>query len=143
MVEQCAYAGYVSGWADPTFVDELPKHTVVMRNLTLGVYRAFVVRGDSMDNGLRGSFADGDILACRKLYQKHWRHRLHIHQHKYFVFVTSKGIQIKEVIEHRVEEGIIVCHSLNPDKDKYPDFEISLADVREIYYVMARTEPLD
>lgn len=143
LVEQYAYAGYVSGWSDPTYVDDLPRHTVTMKNLTLGVYRAFVVRGDSMDNGLRGSFADGDILTARKLYQKHWRNKLHIHQYKYFILVTAEGIQIKEITEHRVDEGVIVCHSLNPDKKKYPDFEMSLADVREIYYVKARTEPLD
>lgn len=143
LVEQYAYAGYTAGWSDNVYVDDLPRHTVVMKNLTLGVYRAFEVRGDSMDDGLRGSFADGNILTGRKLYQKHWRNKLHIHKYKYFILVTTEGIQIKQIIEHRVEEGVIVCHSLNPDKKKYPDFELSLADVREIYYVKARTEPLD
>ncbi|ACT96678.1 hypothetical protein [Dyadobacter fermentans] len=143
LVEQYAYAGYVAGWSDAVYVDDLPRHTVVMKNLTLGVYRSFEVRGDSMDNGLRKSFADGDILTGRKLYQKHWRSKLHIHKYKYFILVTIDGIQIKEIIDHKVDEGIIVCHSLNPDKEMYPDFELSLADVREIYYVKARTEPLD
>lgn len=143
LVEQYAYAGYTSGWTDPVYVDELPRHAVIVRNLSMGVYRAFVVRGDSMDDGLKGSISDGDIVTGRKLVQKYWHTKIHIHQYKNFVLVTNEGIQIKEIIDHKVEEGIIVCRSRNPDKETYPDFEISLADVREIYYVKAKTERLE
>lgn len=141
LVEQSTYTGYVAGWADPVYLEELPLHSIVLSKPSIGVYRAFTVRGDSMDNGLRGSFAAGDILTARKLQHKYWRGKLHIHKYKYFVPVTVDGIQIKEITDHRVDEGIIVCHSLNPDKETYPDFELSLADVREIYYVKARTDP--
>lgn len=143
LVTQYAYAGYIAGWADSSYVDELPKHAVMMRNLTLGVYRAFTVRGDSMDNGLKGAISNGDIVTGRKLYEKYWKSKLHLHQYKHFIIVTDEGIQVKEIIEHRVDEGIIVCHSLNEDKKKYPDFELSLADVKELYYIKARTEPLE
>jgi hypothetical protein len=96
-----------------------------------------------MDNGLKGAISSGDIVTGRKLYEKHWQNKMHIHKYKHFILVTDEGIMIKEIKEHRVEEGIIVCHSLNSDKKLYPDFELSLAKVREIYYVKARTEPLD
>lgn len=141
LVEQYAYAGYAAGWVDPGYLDDLPRHAVVVKKLTLGSYRAFEVRGDSMDDDKRGAICDGFIVTGRKLYEKHWKNKLHIHEYKNFILVTDEGIQIKEIAEHRVEEGIIVCRSRNPDKSKYPDFELSLADVREIYYVKAVTDP--
>lgn len=140
LISQYAYAGYVSGWADEVYVEELPRHHVIVKELSPGIYRAFEVKGDSMDNGLKGCVGDGDIVTARKLNRDYWVNRLHLHKYKNYVLVTKDGILIKEITEHKVEEGIVVCHSLNPDKEAYPDFEVHLEDVNEIFYIKAITE---
>ncbi len=141
LINQYGYAGYISGWADEEYVEELPRHAVIMKELTPGIYRSVEVKGDSMDNGLKGCISDGDIVTGRKLNRDYWLNRLHLHKYKNYILVTKEGILIKEIIEHKVEDGILVCHSLNPDKDSYPDFEVHLDDINEIFYIKAVTEP--
>jgi transcriptional regulator with XRE-family HTH domain len=46
VVSQKASAGYLNGYADPEFITELPKISVP--NLTIGTYRCFEIKGDSM-----------------------------------------------------------------------------------------------
>jgi len=141
LINHYSYDAYISGCLDPLYIDEMPKHAVVMNELSLGIYRSIEVRGDSMDNGLKGCYSDGDILTGRKILQRHWRNKLHLHKYKFYMFVTFDGIFIKEVLEHDIENGNILCHSLNPDKESYPDFELNLSEVKEMYYIKAVTEP--
>lgn len=140
LIEQKAYGGYISGWADPVYIDELPKHAIVVEKLHFGVYRSFEVRGDSMNNGLLGSYPDGAIVTGRQLDRsKYMRSKLHLHDFQDFVIVQEEGIQIKRIVKHDVDNGIITCSSLNPDKDTYPDFELHLKDVRELFNVVTTT----
>lgn len=140
LIEQKAYGGYISGWADPVYIDELPKHAIVVEKLHFGVYRSFEVRGDSMNNGLLGSYPDGAIVTGRQLDRsKYMRSKLHLHDFQDFVIVQEEGIQIKRIVKHDVDNGIITCSSLNPDKNTYPDFELHLKDVRELFNVVTTT----
>lgn len=140
LVEQFAYAGYVSGWADTEYVDELPKHAIVVEKLHFGTYRSFVARGDSMDNGMKGSIANGDIVTGRKLESKYWKHKLHLHKFQDYVIHCTDGIIIKRIISHDPESGDITYESLNPDKEAYPLTTINLGNVVELYNIVAVTE---
>jgi phage repressor protein C with HTH and peptisase S24 domain len=52
-----------------------------------------------------------------------------------YVLDTCNGVIVKE-LQPSEKEGTITCHSQNPN-GRYKDFEVSLADVRGIYRVLA------
>jgi len=140
LVTQYAYGGYTRGWSDPEFIDELPRHAIVVDKLHFGIYRSFQVKGNSMDNGLKGSIAEGYVVTGRRIEQKYWKSKLHLHKYEDFVIVEEDGICVKRIIEHKVEEGIIVCASLNEDKEHFANFEINLENVKELYNIISVTE---
>ena len=140
LITEYAYGGYTEGWSQPEYIHDLPRHAIVVDKLHFGIYRSFQVKGDSMNNGLLGSIADGYIVTGRRVEQKYWKSKLHIHKYKDFVIVGQEGINVKRIIEHKVEEGIIVCASLNEDKKQYPNFEINLSQVKELYNIISVTE---
>ncbi|MDQ1088612.1 helix-turn-helix domain-containing protein [Siphonobacter sp. SORGH_AS_1065] len=138
LVDQSASAGYMESWADPTYIDELPKHTIIREKRHRGFYRAFRVKGDSMDNGLKDAICNGDIVAGRKIEKQYWTSKLHIDTYEVFVIVhQTQGIAIKSILDHDVKNGKITCRSKNPDRQAYPDFTLDLNDVMEIYNVVS------
>ena len=136
LVEYQAYAGYLGGWNDPEYILELPKHWISVDKRYRGLYRAFVVRGDSMNDGTLESIIDGDIVTCRLIEKHLWSSKFHMHQYSNFVIVHKDGIIVKELKDHEVEDGVIKVRSRNPNKETYPDQEISLKDVYEILNVL-------
>lgn len=137
LVSESAYAGYAAGYSDPEYIEQLPKHSIIVQEYHKGKYRGFEVVGDSMDDGTIKSIPDKSRVTGRFLMHHHWKNKLHLHRYTEFVIVRKDdGIQVKKIIKHDVENGIITCHSTNPDKDSYPDFEVNLEDVQELYNVI-------
>jgi len=137
LVEESAYAGYLNGYADPEFIEQRPKHSLIVQKYHKGLYRGFEIVGDSMDNGTIESIPDKSKVTGRFLMHHHWENKLHLHRYKDFIIVhKTDGIIAKRIIKHNVEEGIILIHSLNPDKESYPDKEIHLNDVKELYNII-------
>lgn len=136
LVPEYAYAGYLNGWKDAEFIEELPKHSIVVDKRHSGKYRAFAVRGDSMDNDRKDAISVGDIVTGRNVDKKLWESKLHFHKYPDFVIVHQDGIVIKRIVRHDVENGIIDCTSLNEDKKFYPDFSIKLSEVYELYNIV-------
>lgn len=135
LVSKYAYAGYLTGYGDDDYMEELPVVTFVAEHETHGNYMAFEVRGDSMDDGTRSAYCDGDIVLCREIEREFWRDsRLFINRRD-FVLVTKDGILIKRIVRHDVDTHIITIHSLNPF---YKDTEINLGDVLQIFSVVFR-----
>lgn len=133
LVSQYAYGGYLTGYGDSEYLDNLPVIDFMPdRNMT-GNYLAFEVRGDSMDDGTKDGYEQGEILICREVEPYLWRDaKLHINRRD-FVIVHAEGILIKRIISHDVDAHTIVIHSLNPT---YEDRTINLADVRQIFSVV-------
>jgi len=132
LISQYAYAGYLSGFADPDFLECQPQFTASKKH-NGGHYIAFEIKGDSMDDGTRRSICEGDIVLARELQKLHWQNKLHIP--KVFIIVhKTDGIICKEITKHDVKSGVITCHSWNPDPD-YEDFELNLRDVMQLFYV--------
>ncbi|MNE14017.1 helix-turn-helix protein [compost metagenome] len=140
LVEEYAYAGFLSGFADKEYVKELPKHSVVVSQLHKGRYFSFKVVGDSMNDNTGEAIAHGDIVTGREIQKTLWTSKFHIHKFMDYIIVHKEGILIKRIISHDVDNGIIKCRSLNPDKEKYPDFEISLAEVSKIMNIVNVTK---
>ena len=133
LVSQYAYAGYLSGYMDETYMAQLPVIDFTPDREMTGNYLAFEVKGDSMDDGTKESYVEGELLICREVEPHLWRNsRLHYNKRD-FVIVHSEGILIKRIIAHDVEHHTITIHSLNP---LYPDRTIDLAEVRQIFSVI-------
>ena len=125
--------GYMSGFADNGYMDSLPKVPFPMDEEHHGEYVCFEVRGDSMDDGMRHSYAQGDIVLCRNVDRLYWMKKLHYNAWNAFVIVHKEGIVLKQIVAHDVERGIITVHSYNP---YYEDFDIDLRDVYQILNVV-------
>lgn len=133
IVTQYAYAGYMNGFNDPTYIEELPKIPFLVEKEHKGEYICFEVKGDSMDDGTHDSYLERDILLCRNVRKDFWKSKLHINKWDFVIVHKENGICVKRIIKHDVEKGIITCHSLN---DYYEDFEMDLRDVTKIFNIV-------
>ena len=107
-----------------------------------GMYMAFAVDNDSMDDGSRHSFAKGDIVLVRELPRDDWAPRLLIDKWPYWVVCWRNCIRIKQIVAQDIEAGTITLHSLNPSPE-YTDFTLSLSDVSRLFNVIQlRPKPL-
>jgi len=133
LVNQYAYAGFMNGFNDPEFIEELPKIPFLVEKEHKGDYICFEVKGDSMDNGTHESYLERDILLCRNVRKDFWKSKLHIDKWDFVIVHKENGICVKRIVKHDVESGIITCHSLN---DYYEDFTMDLRDVSKIYNIV-------
>jgi len=138
LVNQYAYAGYVSGYADREYMDTLPAIPFIVDQEAHGNYVAFEVRGDSMDDGSDEAYKEGDRLLCREIRQDLWvNSKLHIRKWD-FVIVHQEGILIKRIVDHDTMNHTLKIHSLNPE---YPDRVVDLREVRKIFNVIEMNRP--
>lgn len=135
-----AYAGYVDNYDNQEFFEGLAVHSIPVTSLVRGHYMAFVVKGESMSNGSEESINEGNIVTGREIQKHHWRNKLHLHRFEDYVIVHRDGIVTKRIIAHDVELGIITCHSLNPDKNRFPDYDINLDECIQIFNIVAVTK---
>lgn len=138
LVSQYAYAGYLSGYADEEYIENLPVVPFIADHEAKGNYVAFEVRGDSMDNGTEEGYMEGDRLLGREIPPDLWvSSKLHIRKWD-FIIVHTEGILIKRIIAHDVDKHLITIHSLN---DMYEDKVLDLKDVRKIFNVIELQRP--
>lgn len=143
LITESAKAGALTGYADAEYLEDQEYIYTTVYKYHKGRYRAFRVVGDSMDVDKRRTFVHGDIIIGREISQEFWKSRFHTHKYPFYVFETKRdGIIFKELIGHDVENGIVKLHSLNEDKDTYPDFEINLEDVAKVYNIVKREEEI-
>jgi phage repressor protein C with HTH and peptisase S24 domain len=128
-----AQAGFLNGYGDEAYMDELPFEYWEVDKEYKGNYVVFEVKGDSMDDNSVDSILDGDRILCREIMQHHWTHKLHISKWNFVIVHKKEGIIVKRIIRHDVEKGLIICHSLNP---YYDDFEVNLSDVIALFNVV-------
>lgn len=133
LVSQYAYAGYLSGYGDPEYIDKLPRIDFTPDRHMTGNYIAFEVRGDSMNDGSADSYLEGELLICREVEPVYWKDSQLFINKRDFVIIHKEGILIKRIIAHDVENHTITIHSLNP---MYQDEVLDLADVRQIFSVV-------
>ena len=78
LVTHRAQAGFLSGWGDDEYMEELPKVPWEVDKEYKGRYVTFEVAGDSMesDTNPRESIFEGDLLLCREVQRVHWKNKL-------------------------------------------------------------------
>jgi len=135
-----AQAGYLTGYADKEYIEELPKHYITVDRFVRGKYMAFEISGDSMDNGdIKEAMPHGTIATGREVKRELWVSRLHNHQWPNWILVhKTEGIVAKQIAKQCLETGTLTLRSLNPDKDRYPDFDVQIDDLVQIFNVVKR-----
>lgn len=133
LVTEYAYAGYLSGYGDKEFMDELPTVPFIVEKEFKGNYMAFQVRGDSMNDGSIDSYLAGDIVLCREIKHHHWQNKLHINKWDFVIVHKDEGVLIKKIVKHNTDDGSIVAHSINPI---YEDIKINLNDIIKLFNVV-------
>lgn len=138
LVPYCAYGRFINECEElEPNKDEWEKESFIVDKIVHGNYMAFEVKGDSMDDGTRSSFEDGDIVLARELDRIHWRDGLKVNQRPYWVIVCKSSVLIKEVTEQNLETGEITCHSLS-DSPEYSDFTLNFDEIKRLFYVLQK-----
>jgi transcriptional regulator with XRE-family HTH domain len=114
-----AAAGYMTGYADPEFVDELNTFTLPM--LAPGQYRAFEIMGDSMLPTPSGSVIVGEKVEGLDDLKN---------SNTYVVLSRNEGVAYKRVMRNNRLKNKITLISDNP---QYEPYNVSSEDVLEIW----------
>ena len=120
LVSVKAQAGYLEGYEDCNYIEELPTYSLPeMRN---GTFRMFQVNGFSMYPTLQdGSYVIGEFV-------ENWEW---LSDNRVCVVVTERdGVIVKRVINRAKERGFLYCKSDNRD---YKHIKVMLEDVKEIW----------
>ena len=120
LVPQKAAAGYLNGYSDPEYIEELPKFRLPQFN-GHGTYRAFEVSGDSMLPIEPGTIVIGQYVESVA----------DIVSGKTYILVTSsEGVVYKRVFNYLEEKQKLFLVS---DNKTFAPYEIHMDDVLEIW----------
>ncbi|KAA5539394.1 XRE family transcriptional regulator [Adhaeribacter rhizoryzae] len=119
-----ASAGYLNGYADPEFIEELPKFRLPMLNTT-GTHRAFEIKGDSMLPIASGTVIIGKFI-------EDWAS---IKDGTPCILVSQQeGVVFKRVYNKMKSEAVLRLHSDNP---VYQPYELAVDNIYEIWEAKA------
>jgi len=127
-----AQAGYAGELANPTFIQDLPSFTLPDYKYKVGTHRSFDVSGDSMEPTL----FEGDKVVCSFLEPTLWE--TSIKDNYVYVIVTRGDIVVKRAFNKLKVGKHLELHS---DNKFYEPYQISLSDIREMWYVRAKISP--
>jgi transcriptional regulator with XRE-family HTH domain len=114
-----AAAGYLAGFADPEFLDELNTFTLPM--LAPGSYRAFEIVGDSMLPTQSGSVIVGEKVENLEDLKNN---------NTYIVISRNEGIVYKRMMKNARSKN---KYTLISDNTSYQPYNISAEDVLEVW----------
>ncbi len=114
-----AAAGYLAGYADNEFIDELNTFTLPM--LTGGNYRAFEIIGDSMMPTPSGSIIVGEKIDDTEDIKN---------DQAYIVVSRHEGIVYKRVVKNNRAKNKLTLVSDNP---QYQPYQVNAEDVVELW----------
>lgn len=114
-----AAAGYLAGYADSEFIDELNTFTLPM--LAGGNYRAFEIIGDSMLPTPSGSIIVGEKIDFKEDVKN---------DQAYIVVSRHEGIVYKRVVKNNKIKNKFTLVSDNP---QYQPYQVNVEDVLELW----------
>lgn len=94
---------------------------------------AFEVVGDSMDDGTRFSFKNGDRLIVQLFDISDFRNSINNDLKSFWVIEVEQGILFRQIVEY--DNDTVKCHSLNTN-GQYPDTFIKIEDIAKVYRVV-------
>jgi transcriptional regulator with XRE-family HTH domain len=114
-----AAAGYLAGFADPEFIDELNTFTLPM--LAPGSYRAFEIVGDSMLPTPSGS-----VIVAEKVEDPE-----EIKNNQTYIIISrNEGIVYKRIMRNNKSRSKLTLVS---DNTSYQPYQVNLAEVLEVW----------
>ena len=114
-----AAAGYLAGYADSEFIDELNTFTLPM--LTGGNYRAFEIIGDSMLPTPSGSIIVGEKVDGMDDVKNNLA---------YIVISRNEGIVYKRIVKNNKTKNKV---SLVSDNPSYQPYQVNTEDIIELW----------
>lgn len=122
-----ARAGYLNGYADPSFIEKLPAYR--LPGLNNGTFRLFEVEGLSMYPTMHG----GDLVIGQNVEQLQ-----DIRDDRVHVVVTKNdGVVVKRVLNRIRKDGKLILKSDNyKDRDMYPSIVCDPDEILEVWYVI-------
>ncbi len=114
-----AAAGYLAGYADSEFIDELNTFTLPM--LAGGNYRAFEIIGDSMMPTPSGSIIVGEKIDSTDDVKN---------EQAYIIVSRNEGIVYKRIIKNNKAKNKLTLVSDNP---QYQPYQVNTEDVVELW----------
>ncbi|MDE3234812.1 MAG: LexA family transcriptional regulator [Bacteroidota bacterium] len=114
-----AAAGYLAGYADPDFLDELNTFTLPM--LAPGMYRAFEIVGDSMLPTPSGSVIVGEKVEDLEEVRN---------SNTYVVLSKNEGVVYKRIMKNNRTKNKLTLISDNPI---YEPYQVNAEDVIEVW----------
>jgi len=115
-----AAAGYLAGYADSEFIDELNTFTLPM--LSGGNYRAFEIIGDSMLPTPSGSIIVGEKVDDTEDVKNN---------QPYIVVSRNEGIVYKRIVKNNKVKNKLTLVSDNP---QYQPYQVNAEDVVELWH---------
>lgn len=124
LVPVYAQAGYLNGYCDPMFIQNLPSYR--LPNLNNGLFRMFQVKGRSMFPTLHEhSYVVGQFV-------ENWIED--IKDNRIYVIVSNEdGVIVKRVLNRIIKYSNLYCKSDN--RREYPNFPIEVEHIKEIWDV--------
>ena len=122
-----AAAGYLAGYADPDFVDELNTFTLPM--LAPGQYRAFEIVGDSMLPTPSGSVIVGEKIEKIDDLKNN---------NSYVVLSKNEGIVYKRIAKNNAEKNKLTLISDNPFYEPYTVSEDEVLEIWKAVYILQK-----
>lgn len=119
IIPQEASAGYLSGYSDPEYVEDLRK--IKLPFLPTGKHRAFPIKGDSMLPAKSGSF----VIA------KYIEDIVDIKDGKTYIILTENDGLVYKRVYNKIEENKSLL--LVSDNKLYHEYEIPIQNVLEIW----------
>lgn len=120
LVPEKAKAGYSTGFADPEYINELPKFQLPFLSKNKK-YRAFQITGDSMLPIPDGSWITGEFI-------QDW-HTIQSGK-PYIILTVNDGIVFKIVDNLIQDEGLLRLYSLN---SLYKPYDVPIPDIKEVW----------
>ena len=120
LIPQKASAGYMNGYADPTYIESLPKFQLPMlpKNAT---YRAFEITGDSMLPLQPGTIIIGEYV----------ENIAHVKNGKTYVLLSKEeGVVYKRVFNYVDDNGKLFLVS---DNKAYSPYQVDAKDIIEVW----------
>lgn len=120
LVPYKASAGYLNGYADPEYLENLPKFQLPTLP-TSGTYRAFEISGDSMLPLPSGTVVIGQYVERLSDIKN---------GETYVMLTNSEGVVYKRVVNQVEEKGSLLLIS---DNKNYTPYEVTAGDILEIW----------
>jgi transcriptional regulator with XRE-family HTH domain len=124
LIPQRASAGYLNGYADPTYMEELPKFQLpnLPKNAT---YRAFEIAGDSMLPLKSGTIVIGQHVESPDVIKD---------GSCYVILSKEEGVVYKRVFNYIKDSGHLFLVS---DNESYSPYKLEARDVIEVWEAKA------